>query len=649
MKATVYNIVFMLVTLSATLVGCRSEDFPDIGSNGKKVAVRFSIEASEMATNFLTTRSQATEAESKIDNVYLLIYHDSKSVPAQDMLVDDTVHYFASLDDFNNGASFELAPGNYIAYAFANVNNSFKSVNGDNSEDPFTTAYASPRSNLLDNAVSYVPQGSGFTMDSFKSSMEMSGSVEFTVVENVSSGQRMEMHRLVSKHVVKAVKFENSNPSGIVVTDISLHNTPRQSYYVPHPLSTEDDIDDADEAASDAKGAVGNMARFEDTSPLTWDGASDLTFYMYENRQGLKVVSDQKDKNFNIAPQDAAYLTITGYSNNFGRLTWNIYLGGNITSNFNVKRNKSYIYEITLGEDDQDVRIVQDWYIAPSGTWAGSNIYWNGTNLTFDVNYDPASPHWNYQGVYFRWGSLVGISSASGGGQFWTGTQVYWMNAAGSMATDATDPETPWALNYGGNDPFRVTLPYLDDMTITNASDPIYNDNVVIQPNDRFQVFQRGDICYWLGRLGYAPNGYRLPTTNAAVGDIPIQTSWLPANLADLQQPERAGEDGGTTALQKNAFTFYPQASTYPYKETKFPASGMRVNEIVAPGDENGSVVYVGQKALYWTADGANGTGDAALFGIEIDNFGTLQIYSPTNVFKQERRYNAYPIRCVKK
>ncbi|MDR0891407.1 MAG: hypothetical protein LBN24_02210 [Mediterranea sp.] len=62
-----------------------------------------------------------------------------------------------------------------------------------------------------------------------------------------------------------------------------------------------------------------------------------------------------------------------------------------------------------------------------SGDWAASNIYWDGTRLTFDqyagdgTPDNPDSPY--YGGVYFKWGSLVGISPIThvdGDGSKWT-------------------------------------------------------------------------------------------------------------------------------------------------------------------------------------------------------------------------------------
>lgn len=44
----------------------------------------------------------------------------------------------------------------------------------------------------------------------------------------------------------------------------------------------------------------------------------------------------------------------------------------------------------------------------PATPWAGSNIYWDGSKLTFDDTDDTS--HENYQGVFFKWGSLWGIA-----------------------------------------------------------------------------------------------------------------------------------------------------------------------------------------------------------------------------------------------
>lgn len=53
-----------------------------------------------------------------------------------------------------------------------------------------------------------------------------------------------------------------------------------------------------------------------------------------------------------------------------------------------------------------------EYYPPKHSGWAGSNIYWDGNKLTFD-DVD-VQTHKNYQGLYFKWASLTGVSSMSG-------------------------------------------------------------------------------------------------------------------------------------------------------------------------------------------------------------------------------------------
>jgi hypothetical protein len=68
----------------------------------------------------------------------------------------------------------------------------------------------------------------------------------------------------------------------------------------------------------------------------------------------------------------------------------------NLSANFTktLAAGKSYVLAVDLAQ----------------ANWAHSNIYWDGSKLTFDKY--PANSHPSYQGVYFKWGSLVGISPA---------------------------------------------------------------------------------------------------------------------------------------------------------------------------------------------------------------------------------------------
>ncbi|MDR1883799.1 MAG: BACON domain-containing protein, partial [Prevotella sp.] len=92
-----------------------------------------------------------------------------------------------------------------------------------------------------------------------------------------------------------------------------------------------------------------------------------------------------------------------------------------------------------------------------SGGWAGSNIYWDGSKLTF-ADADTTDKGY-YQGVYFRWGSLWGLDAS--GGYWSTSKIVYKPNAATNGWTSATGyagNNIPYAASSDVNDKTRAFL-----------------------------------------------------------------------------------------------------------------------------------------------------------------------------------------------
>ena len=82
------------------------------------------------------------------------------------------------------------------------------------------------------------------------------------------------------------------------------------------------------------------------------------TFYVPENLQGVHAsITDQKDKNPANAPAGATYLFIQGTT--YGRqVAYYIYLGGNNTGDFNIRRNRQYIVQATIsGINTIDTRV----------------------------------------------------------------------------------------------------------------------------------------------------------------------------------------------------------------------------------------------------------------------------------------------------
>ncbi|GHT62681.1 hypothetical protein AGMMS50239_16660 [Bacteroidia bacterium] len=120
--------------------------------------------------------------------------------------------------------------------------------------------------------------------------------------------------------------------------------------------------------------------------------------------------------------------------------------------------------------------------------WAGSNIYYDATlkHLTF-ADYNDKSKE-QYQGVYFQWGSLWGISSSGG---YTTGNTVTYQKGVEAAATDA---------------PAWTAIPH-----VTTYPAP-YDFKYLTTVHDTTRNI--GDICKYLTELGYAPKGkrWRMPT-----------------------------------------------------------------------------------------------------------------------------------------
>jgi hypothetical protein len=152
--------------------------------------------------------------------------------------------------------------------------------------------------------------------------------------------------------------------------------------------------------------------------------------------------------------------------------------------------------------------------------WAASNIYWDSAagRLTFDRDITETPYNQGYQGVYFRWGSLVGISVTA---SFSGTTPLYvpygypdnprWKETSGNSV--AGDSDIPYASNWawGG-------IPYMDTQSINDLTGAERNDVTTYQG-------LRGDICQYLSmKTGVVAGRYRMPIL-AELG-VNNTTSW---------------------------------------------------------------------------------------------------------------------------
>ena len=179
-----------------------------------------------------------------------------------------------------------------------------------------------------------------------------------------------------------------------------------------------------------ASGTVSNFAyRNGESAGLapksSGSGTVTHTWYLGDNRRGQNTtIQWEKNKGSNNAPAMATYARIKSHeSSDTGKgLFHDVYLGENVTTDFNVLRNRHYIYRVRIGGtlDDQKLLAQRD-----DRVWAGTLEYLDGAptvepdlslpihvnGQTFKVTF---SGYWTGAGIPVRATVVDGEELASG-------------------------------------------------------------------------------------------------------------------------------------------------------------------------------------------------------------------------------------------
>lgn len=315
-------VLFMLGTLLAMTAVCSScqpeEDMEAIGvEEDQPTTIRLEVQGEELVN--IATRDIN---ESVVSNLHILVYNSSGE------LIGQKYQTGSSTVTVNTRS----ATGCTI-YAIANTGKA----------DLFK-GYAIHKESYLKSMVysltNWDDLGKG-------TNLLMTGSMKSV---NIRAGAQTLSTRLVLTRMVARVelKIKVKESSGITITDYSVKNIPSRSYYIARAS------EDAVQAAT--------AAHWKESGVIAASGATSVskTFYMFENRRGTKSISAQKDKTTANAPAKATYVVIHGLVGAV-TVTWTVYLGENNTSDFNIKRNGNYTYNITLNDiAATDTRVVVD-------------------------------------------------------------------------------------------------------------------------------------------------------------------------------------------------------------------------------------------------------------------------------------------------
>lgn len=184
--------------------------------------------------------------------------------------------------------------------------------------------------------------------------LPMSGSLSDVTISDGETITGLAVERMVAKINVNVTAAD-----GYTITGYSIKDLPKRSYYIARPNANEMEVGDL---------SVGDDAAFEglNTATVSTSSINGLTFYMYENRRGDRVsingslgeIRDEQEKAL-YAPHNATYMEVYVHNGAYASI-YRIYLGGDNSRNYNIKRNSEYNYDIHINSAGQtDSRVTQ--------------------------------------------------------------------------------------------------------------------------------------------------------------------------------------------------------------------------------------------------------------------------------------------------
>jgi hypothetical protein len=254
--------------------------------------------------------------------------------------------------------------------------------------------------------------------------------------------------------------------------------------------------------------------------------------------------------------------------------------------------------------------------------WASSNVYWDaGQNImTFDIGkivHD--SPIHNKQGLFFKWGSLIGIAPGldNHSPDFNPQTRTIYVPVSDISWITSTVYAEFTKNHFLGRE--WKDIPFVTDNIV--SSDRTNQYLLGITNSATYQ----GDICKQIsGQHGVPAGTWRMPTSKDFGDDL--NTSWqynkewfadAPVNPA----PMRSAEDGQN--IIETGCHFH---------DIYFPASGYR-------NVTNGSLTALGAEHLYWTGSACDSPAEAYCV------HHTQSLVRPVATIS---RGAALPVRCIR-
>jgi hypothetical protein len=275
--------------------------------------------------------------------------------------------------------------------------------------------------------------------------------------------------------------------------------------------------------------------------------------------------------------------------------------------------------------------------------FAYSNIYWQKVADPLDAKYPgyltfdtTDKGNQGYQGVFFKLGSLVGISPAQvEGSDAYVNQDVpiyvptYNSTTPKSSTWEATTSSVKnwpaWAKTTSGSAALTTHIPYMDGIYAGTGTDYTNSSMYVMDDdqNDPETMWKecRGDICQYLSETGAVAGDYRLPTSKEI---YPKATGWTVGGSQKTVNTT-VGNAEGTVDLIKS-----PINGAWRRYTVTFPVSGYRNN--------TGVLHNVLVSGYYWSGSVASA----------INGYYLYVAYGSVGEYKDDRS-EARAVRCIKK
>ena len=360
--------LFAYIFVLAALTACvkeNIEDFPDVYQDVES-SFDFGYDVKDMSEpDTKSTYISSSFNDAKITGVTVAVYDHSTGV------LNQKKHFssgFSSMEiKLRNGVVYDL-------YAVANMGDQTSNIPGS-------------KSSFLSDFTYTVPSYS----DVDTKGLPMSGRIEnFTA--GTSTNKTFNMKRLFAKVTLNVTtQFNGGTSNGVKVTRLTVSNA-------NNVLSA---------FGQSKMESTSNKISSEDYVTNSSVNASSIVFYVPENMQGtIGSATSSRNKNpdtnsaVNAKKDYLTYVDVTVSANSTyytGTVHYRSYIGTNATTNFDVKGNYKYVWNMTLTEDglvDDDWKI--DKYISddrylwftenPVLVEAGDQVKWSDileTNLNW--------------------------------------------------------------------------------------------------------------------------------------------------------------------------------------------------------------------------------------------------------------------------